>query len=450
MNNLEAIRPNNFNIEAERSVIGGLLLDPERFLEVDTILKQGDFYRHDHQLIYGAIRELTNNRVTPDIISTTEHLTNAGHGDDVGGIAYIGDMIKHTPSAVNIKNYAQIVKEKSKNRAILAALSDCMEIATNSSDKPEETLSKINARFLELDLDNGSASEMKTTDVLIQQVVDKIESYVELQGAIPGISTGFENLDELTMGMQNGDLVVVAGRPSMGKSAFGMSLSSAAARKSKRPVFIFSLEMIDTSLMMREVASLGGINLNDIKRGNMSDQDYDSLMAAFKILKEGNNLNICDKSSLTVEDVVSITRNTAMKQGKPQMIMVDYLQFMTYSGNKDREDQEIQHMTKSLKSLAKEMECPVILLSQLNRGLENRQDKRPIMADLKGSGAIEQDADLIMFLYRDEVYNKETTQIGITEIIIGKQREGELGTAYLKFDGSKMKYSEVSSGYNNW
>lgn len=432
------------------SVLGGLLLDPEKIKVIQPILKEDDFYRRDHQIIYAAIKAMSERKITADIVSTSEYLERHGKKEDTGGMAYLGEIISSTPGATNIETYANIVRDKAQKRTILKVLSECMSVAKSSEGSPEQILSEINERFLGLDLSDNSNIEMKGTEQLIKQVVDKIEEYVDLQGKIPGVSTGFESLDEKTLGLQDSDLVVLAGRPSMGKSAFGMHLCSTASRQSRKPVFVFSLEMLDTNLMIREVASLGRVQLNNIKRGDLSDSDYDSLLQAFETLKENKNIYICDKSNLSVEEIVAITRKTAMREGKPQMIMVDYLQFMAHTGTKDREDQEIQHMTKSLKGLAKEMNCPLVLLSQLNRGLENRQDKRPIMADLKGSGAIEQDADLIMFLYRDEVYNAETELSGITEVIIGKQREGELSSCFLRFDGSTMSYSEAKKISDTW
>lgn len=433
-----------FNLEAERSVIGGLILDPEKYHSISEKLVSDDFYRQDHKIIFQAISDLNARRESPDVIILSEHLERIEQSEKTGGLAYLGDIVKNTPSVSNISSYANIVSERSQRRKIIATLNECLTVAGELDKTPMELISSINSKIINLSMQSEQDSGFKDTKQLMGQALDKIQEYVDAKGELPGLSTGFSDLDNLTLGLQASDLVVLAGRPSMGKTALGMNLCSNIARNKPAPVFIFSLEMTDTSLMLREFASLAGIDFKKIKKGLLDDQDWTGLTNALEQLKQHSNLFVSDKPNQTVEEVIHQTRKAALSKGKPQLIMLDYLQFMGYSGKKDREDQEIQHITRQLKALAKEMSCPVLLLSQLNRGLETRIDKRPVMADLKGSGAIEQDADVIMFIYRDEVYHQDTNAKGIAEIIVGKQRDGELGTVYLRFMGHKMRFSDAN------
>ncbi len=431
------------SLEAEQSVLGGLMLSNAAFDDVSELVTEVDFYRRDHRLIFRAMIQLVAEDKPFDVVTLGEVLDNSDLLEEASGMAYLAELAKNTPSVANIKAYADIVRERSVLRQMIQVSNEIADSAfspegRSSSDILDEAERKVFA-IAEQGTKQGGPVGIKD---ILKNTVDKIDELFTSGDAITGVTTGFKDLDEITSGMQTSDLIIVAARPSMGKTTFAMNLVENAAIRTGKPVLVFSMEMPSESLVMRMIASLGRIDQTRVRNGKLEEDDWPRFNSAISMLAE-QKLFIDDGASLSPSEVRARARRIARDQGEIGMIMVDYLQLMQVPGAESRVA-EISEISRSLKALAKELECPVVALSQLNRGLEQRPNKRPINSDLRESGAIEQDADVIMFIYRDEVYNEESEDKGIAEIIIGKQRNGPIGTTRLAFVGKYSRFEDLA------
>ena len=446
----EALKVPPHSIEAEQSVLGSLMLDNESWEKTADLLVEHDFYRRDHQLIFRAIADLFEQSQPVDVITLAEYHDKRGELEKVGELAYLGMLARNTPSSANIIAYASIVRERSILRQLIAVGTAISNVAFNPEGKSsEEMLDLAEGQVFEI-AEKGakrSGGFIQVKEVL-SRVVDRIDTLFEQDSPITGLSTGFNDFDEQTSGMQPADLVIVAGRPSMGKTTFAMNLAEHAAIKSKVPVAVFSMEMPADALAMRMLSSLGQIDQHRLRTGRLNDDDWPRLTSAIALLNEAP-LFIDDTPALTVTELRARARRLKREHGL-SMIVIDYIQLMQGSSRSSNENRatEISEISRSLKALAKELEVPVVALSQLNRSLEQRPNKRPIMSDLRESGAIEQDADLIVFIYRDEVYNEDSAEKGKAEIIISKQRNGPIGTVALTFQGKYTRFENFA--FNNY
>ncbi len=448
----EALKVPPHSIEAEQSVIGGLLLDNSSWEKVADLLVDHDFYRNDHQLIFRGIADLFEHSQPVDVITLAEWHDKRGELDDVGQLAYLGMLARNTPSAANILAYANIVRERSILRQLISIGTSISSVAFNPDGRSSEEMLDLAERQVFEIAEKGakrSGGFVQVKDVL-GKVVDRIDTLFEQDSPITGLSTGFTDFDTQTSGLQPADLVIVAGRPSMGKTTFAMNLAENAAIKSKEPVAVFSMEMPADSLAMRMLSSLGQIDQHRLRSGKLNDDDWPRLTSAIALLNEAP-LFIDDTPALTVTELRARARRLKREHGL-SLIVIDYIQLMQGSGkSSENRATEISEISRSLKSLAKELDVPLIALSQLNRSLEQRPNKRPVMSDLRESGAIEQDADLIVFIYRDEVYNEDSPDKGKAEIIIGKQRNGPIGTVALTFQGKYTRFENFAyNGYDDY
>ncbi|AXV66354.1 MULTISPECIES: replicative DNA helicase [Pseudoalteromonas] len=435
------------SIEAEQSVLGGLMLDNQAFDRVAELVVSQDFYTRTHKLIFEAMVSLAEAGDPIDLITISESLEKNNQLSNVGGFAYLAEIAKNTPSAANIDAYANIVRERAVIREMIGVANEIAEAGFS----PEGRTSHDLLDFAESKVFKIAEQRTKSTEgpqslhSILEKTVDKIEElYQSPQDGVTGVSTGYADLDKMTAGMQPSDLIIVAARPSMGKTTFAMNLAEHAAMTQDKPVLIYSLEMPSEQIMMRMLASLGRINQTKVRTGQLDDDDWARLSSTMGLLMEKGKMYVDDASGLTPTDVRSRARRIARDHGGISMIMVDYLQLMRVPSLSDNRTLEIAEISRSLKALAKELQCPVIALSQLNRTLEQRADKRPINSDLRESGSIEQDADLIMFIYRDEVYNEDSAEKGVAEIIIGKQRNGPIGKVRLTFQGQFSRFDNYA------
>ena len=444
-----------YSVQAEQSVLGGLMLDNETWDKVADRLGEDDFYRHDHRLIFRAISMLAEKQLPFDVVTLAEVLEKNNWLAEAGGLSYLGSMAKDTPSAANIVAYADIVRERSVLRQLIHAASEVADAAYNPKGRElgilvEEAEQKI---FQIADQRRRTGSGFKAIRSLLAGAVDRIEELFQKHGHITGMSTGFTDLDEMTSGLQRGDLIVVAGRPAMCKTSFAMNIAENVAldqEKGKMPVAVFSMEMPGEQLAMRMMSSLGRIDQHRVRTGQLQEDEWPRMTSAINILAE-TKLFIDDTPALTPTELRARCRRLAREYGQLGLVVVDYLQLMQSSGNAENRVNEISEISRSLKALAKEMNVPVIALSQLNRNLEQRTNKRPMPSDLRESGAIEQDADIIIFIYRDEVYNPESTDKGKAEIIIAKQRNGPIGMVPLTFLGQYTRFENfISDPYDSY
>jgi replicative DNA helicase len=439
--NVEALKIPPYSITAEQSVIGALMLDKQAWDKVADFLIDDDFYRRDHQLIYRAIKILAEKQSPLDVITLSETLEQLGWLEECGGLAYLATLAKETPSAANIVAYAEIVREKSVLRQLISSGSEIADLAFYPQGR--QTIELIESAeqkvFHIADQYRRKGTGFSPIKPLLAKAIDRIEMLFQKEGHITGASTGFTDFDDMTSGMQPSDLVIVAGRPSMGKTTFAMNIAEHVAIKEQVPVAVFSMEMPGEQLAMRMISSLGRIDQHRVRTGKLEDDEWPRMTSAINILAE-TKLYIDDTPAMTPTEVRARCRRLARENdGQLGLVVLDYLQLMQSPGSESRVN-EISDISRSLKALAKELNVPVIALSQLNRSLEQRPNKRPIMSDLRESGAIEQDADVIVFIYRDEVYNKETTDKGTAEIIIAKQRNGPIGTTRLTFLGQYTRF----------
>lgn len=436
----ESIRVPPHSLEAEQSVIGGLMIDNVAWDRIADVVAADDFYRRDHRLIFNAIGELAEHSQPCDAVTVSEFLTRRGELDAAGGLAYLGQLAKDTPSAANIVAYGNIVRERAMLRELISVGG---EIATSaaSADGRDATdlIDEAERRVFEIaERGQRRGSGFVELRKILPGTIDRLDELYTSEGHITGTPTGFDDLDKMTAGLQPGDLVIVAGRPSMGKTSFAMNIAEHAAISGKKPVAIFSMEMSAEQLSFRMISSLGRVNQSHLRTGNFTDEDWHRINAAVTIMSE-SKIFIDDTPAMNPTEIRARSRRLAREHGLG-LIVLDYIQLMQVAGNTENRATELSQISRSLKALAKELRVPVIALSQLNRSVEQRTDKRPVMSDLRESGAIEQDADLIAFIYRDEVYNKETMRKGIADIIIAKQRNGPIGEIHLTFLGEYTKF----------
>ncbi|AMG30882.1 replicative DNA helicase [Grimontia hollisae] len=444
---VDALKVPPHSLEAEQSVLGGLMLDNERWDSVAEKVVAADFYSRPHRLIFESTKQLLDAGMPLDLITLSEHLEKHSQLEDVGGFAYLAELAKNTPSAANIVAYADIVRERAMVRNLISVANEIADAGYEPDGRTsEDLLDMAESKVFAIAESRTSENEgPQSIDNVLSKTLERIELlFKSPQDGVTGVSTGFTDLNKKTAGLQGSDLIIVAARPSMGKTTFAMNLCENAAMDQEKPVLIFSLEMPAEQLMMRMLASLSRVDQTKIRTGQLDDEDWARISSTMGILMQKKNMYIDDSSGLTPTEVRSRARRVAREHGGLSMIMVDYLQLMRVPGLQDNRTLEIAEISRSLKALAKELNVPVVALSQLNRSLEQRADKRPVNSDLRESGAIEQDADLIMFIYRDEVYNPESPLKGIAEIIIGKQRNGPIGSVRLTFQGQYSRFDNYA------
>ncbi|BCO20773.1 replicative DNA helicase [Alteromonas sp. McT4-15] len=444
--NVEKLKVPPHSIEAEQSVLGSMLIDPDSWDKVAELVTDTDFYNRSHQIIFRAITRLLNASNPIDLITVSEELEKHDELDDAGGFAYLGELAKNTPSSANVVSYAQIISERAITRELIGVAHEIAEVGYNPEGRDSaDILDLAESKVFEIaERRTGENEGPRGVESILSKTIDRLEELVKTNKEVTGVTTGFTDLDKMTSGLQPSDLIIVAARPSMGKTTFAMNLVENAMMAEDKPVLVFSLEMPSEQIMMRMLASLSRVDQTKIRTAQLDDEDWARISNTMAMLKDKDCLFVDDSSGLTPMDVRSRARKLARERGGISLIMVDYLQLMRVPSLSDNRTLEIAEISRSLKALAKELEVPVVALSQLNRTLEQRADKRPVNSDLRESGSIEQDADLIMFIYRDEVYHENSEYKGIAEIIIGKQRNGPIGTCRLTFQGQFSRFDNYA------
>lgn len=440
----DAIRVPPHSVEAEQAVIGGLMLDNSSWDSIADRVSAEDFYRRDHQLIFGAIAELAGRSEPSDAVTLSEFLERRGELADIGGLIYLATLARDTPSAANIRSYADIVRERAQLRKLVAVGGEIAASVFEAEGRSaKELVDEAERRVFEIAEGGQKAG---TGFVALKEIlgttIDTLDMLHQRQGELTGVSSGFADLDKMTAGLQPGDLVIVAGRPSMGKTTLAINMAENAAIGKNVPVAIFSMEMSREQLAFRMISSLGRVNQSNLRTGSFGGEEWSRINGAINMMKNAP-IYIDDTGALTPTEVRARARRLKREHGLG-MIVIDYLQLMQVPGTKENRATEISEISRGLKALAKEMKVPVIALSQLNRSVEQRQDKKPVMSDLRESGAIEQDADVIMLIYRDEVYDPNSTRKGIADIIIAKQRNGPTGEVHLTFLGEFTKFENLA------
>ncbi len=432
------------SMEAEQSVLGGLMLDNAAWEQVADLANEKDFYRHDHALIFRAIAALSNEDKPYDVVTISDWLEQRNELENIGGLAYLGILANDTPTAVNIKAYAEIVREYSVLRNLIQVGHEIADTAYNADGRTSKELLDEAERLVFHIAEQGAGDSKGFEDIksLLAKAVEKVEELYKSDEPLTGVSSGFSKFDDKTSGLQKSDLIIVAGRPSMGKTSFAMNLAENAAVASEKSVAVFSMEMPGDQLAMRMMSSLGRIDQHNLRTGKLQDHDWPRLTSSVGMLSKAR-LFIDDTPALSPTELRARCRRLKREHGL-DMIIIDYLQLMQIAGSSENRATEISEISRSLKALAKELEVPVIALSQLNRGVEQRPDKRPVMSDLRESGGIEQDADVILFIYRDEVYNPDSQDKGTAEILIRKQRNGPIGMVRLAFLGQFTRFENLS------
>ena len=446
---LDAIKLPPHSVEAEQSVLGGIFLDPGAWDKIADLINEQDFYRFEHRLIYRHIARLTEHAKPVDVITVAESLEANAELEKAGGLAYLGSLAQNVPSAANIRRYAEIVRERAVMRKLAEVGSEIATSAYNPAGRDaDQLLDEAESRVFEI-AEAGERGRQGFTPLppLLTKVVERIETLYGRDNStdVTGVASGFTDLDRMTSGLQPGELIIVAGRPSMGKTAFAINIAENVALEGCKPVAIFSMEMGGTQLAMRMIGSVGKLNQHDLRTGRLQDDDWPRLTHALGRLNDAA-IFIDETAALNSLELRSRARRLHRQNNGLGLIIIDYLQLMSSPSSKASENRatEISEISRSLKGLAKELHVPVIALSQLNRSLEQRPNKRPMMSDLRESGAIEQDADLILFIYRDEVYDKDSPDKGKAEIIIGKQRNGPIGKIELTFRGEYTRFDNFA------
>ena len=430
-------------------MLGGLMLDDNAWDAVSERVSSQDFYRSDHRMIFRCMADLVERNQPLDIITISESLEAAGELENIGGLAFISDLASSIPTTTNINAYATIVRERATVRGLISVAHEIADSGFNPGGRTsEELINEAEAKVFRISDDRPNVGGPESVRPLLTKAVERIDLLYQTKGALTGVSTGFRDLDEITSGLQASDLIIVAGRPSMGKTAFMMNMAESAVISGGHPVLVFSMEMPADSLVLRMLSSLGRIDQSKIRTGQLGDDDWPRLTSAVTLLND-KSLFIDDTPALTPGEIRSRARRVAREHGDLGMIVIDYLQLMQTATSVENRAGEISEISRSLKAIAKEFGCPVIAGSQLNRGLEQRPDKRPVMSDLRESGAIEQDADVIIAIYRDEVYHEDAEK-GIAEVIILKQRNGPIGKKKLAFAGQYTKFEDLAIGYDDF
>ncbi len=436
------------SIEAEQSLIGGLLLDNTAWDRIADMVHEGDFYRDDHRRIFGHIRKLVETGRPADVVTIYESIEKSNEVDQTGGLAYLGEIANATPSAANIRRYAEIVHERAVLRKLVTVGDEIAANALNPAGRDVKVLlDQAEQKVFEIAEAGAKTTQgFESIQPLLGKVVERIEDLFNRDNPsdITGVPTGFHDLDKMTSGLQPGDMIVVAGRPSMGKTAFALNIAEHVGVEVGLPVAIFSLEMSGPQLATRFLSSTGRLDQNKIRTGRLTDDDWDKMTVALGKLHEAP-IHVDETGAINATDLRARARRLHRKCGKLGLIVIDYLQLMTSSRENENRATEISEISRSIKALAKELEVPIIALSQLSRKVEERNDKRPQMSDLRESGAIEQDADIIMMMYRDEYYNKDTKDPGVAEVIIAKHRNGPTGSVRLTFLGEYTKFENFAS-----
>jgi replicative DNA helicase len=432
------------SIEAEQSVLGGLMLDSSAFDQIADRVSAEDFYRNDHKLIFEATAGLIERNQPCDAVTLSGYLESQGLLDQVGGLSYLGSLARDTPTAANIRAYADIVRERAVLRQLISAGDSIARNALEPEGREAREIVDDAERAVFEIAERGSRGKMgfRTVKSILPEVVNRIDELYHSDGTITGVSTGFKQLDEMTSGLQPGDLIIVAGRPSMGKTTLAVNMAENAALGSKKSVAIFSMEMSAESLTLRMISSLGRINQSNLRSGRLQEEDWPRIDSAMTQLGAAN-IFVDETPGLSPTEIRARARRLKRERGL-DLVVVDYLQLMQVPGNKENRATEISEISRSLKALAKELKIPVIALSQLNRGVEQRVDKKPVMSDLRESGSIEQDSDLILLIFREDFYEPNTTRKGIADIIIAKHRNGPTGEVQLTFLGQYTKFENFA------
>jgi replicative DNA helicase len=444
---IESLRLPPHSVEAEQAVLGGLLLSNQSWDRIGDVISESDFYRADHRVLWRIITALVEDNKPADVLTVAEALKVSGEIQDVGGLAYLHQLASGTPSAANIRRYAEIVRE----RAIMRKLAEVGTTIADSAYSPQgrearQLLDEAETKILEIGEKGGRSSEsFAKMSTVLAEVMSRLDELHRNPASVTGKATGFVDLDEMTTGLQDGDLIIVAGRPSMGKTALSLNFAEHVALELKLPVLVFSMEMGGTQLATRLLGSVGKVDAQKLRTGRLDPPDWDRIGTALGKLNDAPLL-IDESPGLNPLELRARARRKWREYGGLGLIVVDYIQLMQGSDSNNNENRatEVGEISRGLKSMAKELKCPVVALSQLNRSLEQRPNKRPVMSDLRESGAIEQDADVILFVYRDEVYNEDSPDKGIAEIIIGKQRNGPIGTVKLTFLGKHTRFENYS------
>ena len=430
--------------DAEQAVLGGLMLDNTEWDNLSDLLVAEDFYRQEHQIIYAAMSAQSEANQPIDVVTVMEALNSRNELQTAGGLDYLSELSANARGTANIKYYAEIVRDRAVLRRIISTANKIADSSYNTGGRDvKEVLDEAEQAIFTIADERPETEGPVAVNPLLSRAAERIDELSQLKGGITGLSTGYTELDKMTSGWQKSDLVIVAGRPSMGKTAFAMNLVEEAVLNNPLPVLVFSLEMPAESLIFRMLSSIGRINQSKLRNGDLSDEDWRGFNSAFEKLKD-TKLFIDDSPGLSPMDMRSRVRRLKREHGDVGMVVIDYLQLMQIRGTSENRTGEISEISRSLKLLAREFKCPVIALSQLNRSLEQRPNKRPVMSDLRESGAIEQDADVITFIYRDEVYNEDSPEKGVAEIIIGKQRNGPIGTLRLSFLGEFTRFENYA------
>jgi len=439
MEDMTRIPPHS--VESEQSILGSVLLDKDAMITVSETIRPDDFYKEAHKIMYECMIKLSNKGEPIDLITLTEELRKQGHLDDVGGISYITSLSTIVPTTSNVKYYADIVKEKSVLRKLIKASNDIINLGYDGSTKIEDVLDRAEKKIFDISQEKTS-DDFKSINSVLMDAYDMIEYLYTNKTEMTGITTGFTDLNKKMNGLQRTDLILIAARPAMGKTAFSLNLVQNAALKGDASVAVFSLEMSKDQLVQRMLSSQSNVELKKLKTGKLAENDWPRIIDAMAVLSNAK-IHIDDTPGIKISELRSKCRKLKIEQGL-DLILIDYLQLMEGEGNNESRQQEISKISRSLKIIAKELNCPVVALSQLSRAPEQRADHRPMLSDLRESGAIEQDADIVMFLYRDEYYHPDSDRKNIGEVIIAKNRHGETGAVELVWLGEVQKFADKS------
>jgi replicative DNA helicase len=448
---LNALKTPPHSIEAEQSVLGGLLLENGAWDKIGDLIREDDFYRYDHRMIYQHIQRLIGKSHPADVITVFESLQTADKAEEVGGLPYLNALASSVPSAANVRRYAEIVRDRAVLRKLVTVADEISGNAYNPQGKDtKQLLDEAESKIFSIAEEGArGGTGFQNLPVVLSQVVTRIDELYHRADSsdVTGVPTGFTDMDNMTSGLQPGDLIVVAGRPSMGKTAFSLNIGEHVAIEQGLPVAVFSMEMGASQLALRLLSSVGKLDQQRLRTGRLQNDDWPKLTSAIQRMQDAQ-MFIDETPALNSLELRARARRLARQCGKLGLIVIDYIQLMAANSSGENRATEISEISRGLKALAKELHCPVIALSQLNRSLEQRPNKRPIMSDLRESGAIEQDADVILFIYRDEVYNPDTQDKGTAEIIIGKQRNGPIGTVRMTFLKEQTKFTNFMSADN--